>query len=125
MEKLVMEDQDGRVRPRRVESENAEEILKDDASVDASTENASRPAKKCTVCWCERHSGELKGWGFQGGCRTCGRIGRKSAECRWRVACVEEEDDDCRRDGGQLESEEDGEVGGVWNRWECGGTRGS
>ena len=30
---------------------NAEEILEDDASVDANRECASRKTKKCTVCW--------------------------------------------------------------------------
>ena len=38
-----------------------------------------------------------------------------------RDAGVEEEDGDCRRVGGQLESEEDGDVGGVC-RWERCGT---
>ena len=47
-------------------------------------------------------------------CWTCGRFGHKSAECRWGVAGIEEEDADCRRSGGQLEPEEDGKVGGVW-----------
>ena len=41
-------------------------------------------------------------------------MGHESAECRWRVAGIEEEDADCRRCGGQHESEEYGEVGGVW-----------
>ena len=36
---------------------------------------------------------------------------------------MEEEEADCRRSGG-IESEEDGEVGGGVDRWECGGTRG-
>ena len=75
-------------RPRRVESENAEEILKDDASVDANTENASRPAKKCTVCWCERHSGRTERLGIPGRVldvrsnRT--QVGRVSMESRLR-----------------------------------------
>ena len=33
------------------------------------------------------------------------------------VAGIEEEDAGCRKSGGQLESEEHGEVGGVWITW--------
>ena len=63
-------------------------------------------------------SGESKSWGYQAQCWTCGRVGHgDKAECRWRVAGIEEEDADCRRSGGQLESEEDGEVGGSLGMW--------
>ena len=57
---------------------------------------------------------ESKNWEYQGRCLTCGRIGHTSAECLWGLAGVEEEDYDWRRSAGQSESEEDGEVGGVW-----------
>ena len=53
-------------------------------------------------------SGEQKGWYLQGQCRTCGKVGHKSTECRWGVAYVDEEDADSRKNGGQP-----GEVGGV------------
>ena len=40
--------------------------------------------------------------------------GPMSVECRRRVGGVEEEDVDRRISGGERESEEDGEAGGVW-----------
>ena len=52
--------------------------------------------------------GEQTGWGYQGQCWTCGKIGDKSSECRWEVDNVDEDDAD------SPESEKDDEVGGVW-----------
>ena len=52
--------------------------------------------------------GEQKGWGYQGQCWTCGKIGDKSSECRWEIDNVDEDDAD------SPESEKDDEVGGVW-----------
>ena len=42
-----------------------------------------------------------------------GKIGHMSSECRWRVAGIDEDDEDCRKCG-QTESEVDGEVGSMW-----------
>ena len=53
---------------------------------------------------------------YQGSCWTNGRVGHQWAECRWRVAGVEEEDVDCRKSEDNL-TEEDEEVGGVWIVW--------
>ena len=41
-------------------------------------------------------SREQKGLGYQGRCWTCCKIRQKSAESRWRVACVDEEDSKSR-----------------------------
>ena len=60
----------------------------------------------------EMRSGRLgQIWRTHG--RTFGRI-EQLGECRWRVASIEDDDADCRSGGGQLESEEDGEVVRVW-----------
>ena len=60
--------------------------------------------------------GESKGWGCQGQNWRCGRTADRAAECRWRVAGIEEEDGDCPRSGGQPESEEGcGSLGMWWN----------
>ena len=55
-----------------------------------------------------RSKGQMKGWGYQGTCGRCGRIGQKVGECRFGVTGVDEE----QEIEGCAEEEED--VGGVW-----------
>ena len=50
-------------------------------------------------------------WRIQWRTFGCVKVGYKSSECRWGVGCA---DADSRKRGRQPESEEDGEVGGVW-----------
>ena len=64
--------------------------------------------------------GEQNDRGYQGQCWSCGKIGHKSSECRWRVDNVDDDDDEVdgyssgRRSGDQSESEKGSGVGGVW-----------
>ena len=62
--------------------------------------------------------GEQNDRGYQGQCWSCGKIGHKSSECRWRVDNVDDDEVECyssgRRSGDQSESEKGSDVGGVW-----------
>ena len=64
--------------------------------------------------------GEQNDRGYQGQCWSCGKIGHKSSECRWRVDNVDVDDEEAdgyssgRRSGDQSEAEKVSDVGGVW-----------
>ena len=91
-------------------------------------------AGKKGSCKSEGHkgglSGESKSWGYQGQSWTCGRAAHASAECRWRVAGVEQEeptaeeveDNLCQR---CMEKSEECGSSGMWRKKKAQAARGA